>query len=301
MSLPAPASSIHGPSPSASASNRSTDPAELPEISVTLDEQRLHIGEGVISVFVTNNTGASLSVSAVSLATPLFKEPSVWTPGPSGSSTLRPGATIAFPTALAAAQCDDNSAPRDRPQEQPHYQPRGQAPQPGTGQPETANVLLTLNGQQHKFEATDPHASLDKLQREDCLEQAVREIALLDLMPALTVAADRRTAVVHLSIVPTGISGDLLLSGFGNTTLLTENPQQPWPRNISISGTDAPSIVDLAVTPARCDGHALAEDKAGTKLPVNVTTSHQSGQLRLEPSTDFTRSVYAFVSTACGN
>ena len=240
---------------------------------------------------ITPIAAIKTAISSAALTTPLFDGASVWTPGPSGSSTLRNGATIALPTALAAARCDNTS----------EQVPQNHAPRPDTGQADKANVLLTLNGRQHNFEAADPYAALARLQQQDCLGHAVREIAILDLMPALTIAADGRSAVVHLSIVPTGISGDLLLSGFGNTTLLTENPQQPWPRNVSISGTDAPSIVDLAVTPARCDGHALAEDKAGTKLPVNVTTSHQSGQLRLEPGTDFTRSVYAFVSAACGN
>lgn len=291
MSSSSPASSRPAPSPAATATSTGTATAALPEISVTVDEQRLNIGEGVVSIFVTNNTGGSLSISSATLTTPLFDEPSAWTPGPSGSSTLRPGATIALPAALAAARCDNIS----------DQAPQDQAPQPDTSQPETANVLLTVNGRQHEFEAADPHSALGRLQQQDCLEKAVREIAVLDLIPALTIAADGRTAVVHLSIVPTGISGDMLLSAFGNTTLLTESAQQPWPRNISISGTDAPTTVDLAVRPARCDAHALAEDKAGTKLPVNVTTSHRSGQLRLEPGTDFTRSVYAFVSAACGN
>jgi hypothetical protein len=253
---------------------------------VSLDEQRLNIGAGIISILVTNNTGAPISITAAALATPRFDEDSSWTPGPAGASTVRSGATVALPAPLAAARCG-GSADSGQP--------------PDSGRPETATVLLTLNGLQHEFEAEDPHDALVRLQGQDCLERAMLAVASVVPMPTLSVAADGSTAVVHLSVIPTGVSADLMLANFGNTTLLAEDPQQPWPRNVAIAGTDPPTIVDLAVKPARCDPHALAEDKAGTKLPVKVATGQRSGELRLEPSGEFTRSVYAFVAKACGN
>ncbi|MBP3037877.1 hypothetical protein J2M53_16685 [Arthrobacter sp. zg-ZUI100] len=115
----------------------------------------------------------------------------------------------------------------------------------------------------------------------------------------MDVAPDQRTAVVRLSVVPTGNGGDMELNGIRGTTLLTEDPEQPWPRNLSIAGTGSASVVEVSVLPARCDPHAIAEDKAGTRLPVDITAGEWSGQLLLKPDEEFTRSVYAFVTAAC--
>ena len=243
-------------------------------VTVAVDERRLNIGERVISLLVTNDTSAPLSVSAAMLTTPLYSEASIWTPGPTGSSTVNPGATVALPAPLPGPHCDSLSS--------------------------SASVALTVDGSRRELDAADPHSVLARLHRQDCLELAVREVAALDLLPELTIAPDRRTAVVHVMVSPSGGGGTVLLEGFGNTTLLTEDRQRPWPRDISISGSDSPATLDIAVAPARCDPHALAEDKTGTKLPMDVSTEGRSGQLRLEPSPEFTRSVYAFVAGACG-
>ena len=275
-----------GPSAPLSPSPTTASALAVPDITVSLDEQRLNIGQGVISILVTNNTDDPLPITAAALATPRFDGTSNWVPGASGSSTLRPGATVALPATLAAANCSEMP---------------DSALSPNIERPDTAIVLLTFNGLQHEFEATDPHFALARIQQQDCLERAMLAVASVVPMPTLSVAADGSTAVVHLSVVPTGASADMMLANFGNTTLLAESPQQPWPRNISVSGTDPPTTVDLAVKPARCDPHALAEDKAGTKVPVTVAAGQRSGELRLEPSEEFTRSVYGFVASACGN
>lgn len=272
-----------------------------PPVTVSLDERRLNIGEGVISIRVTNHGPVPISISGAAVATPLFEGTSDWVPGPSGSSTLRPGATLALPAPLAAARCDEipNSAATVSVPAAATVPATATAQATATGSARDATVRLTIDGVESLYNAPDPYSALARIQAQVCLERSVREVAALSLLPEVTVAPDGRTAVVHLSIVPTGKRGQILIIGAGTTTLLAENPQQPWPRNISVLGTEAPTIVELSVIPARCDPHALAEDKTGTKIPVEVTAGALSGRLRLEPSTPFTQSVYAFAASAC--
>lgn len=232
-------------------------------------------------MLVTNNGPGPVDITAAELSTPLYTDTSRWIPGPSGHSILRAGTTVALPAPLTAAlNCDDS-------------------PELKTTPPVEATVLLTVDGQQQNYVAPDPYAALERLQQQDCLEQAVLDVAALELSPDVAVSPDGGTAVVRLSIVPTGNSGSITLKSFGGTTLLAEDPRQPWPRNISVNGSDGPIIVELSVLPARCDAHALAEDKTGTKLPIDIETSAGSGQVRLVPDPKFTGSVYSFVQSAC--
>lgn len=250
---------------------------------MTLDERRLNIGEGVISMMVTNNGPGPVNITAAELSTPLYTDTGRWMPGPSGHTTLRTGTTVALPAPLTGAPTCGKSPD----------------PQASPTPPTEAAVLLTVDGQQHEYEAPDPYAALERLQHQACLEQAVLNIAALKLPPEVAVSPDGGTAVVRLSILPTGNSGSITLKTFRGTTLLAENPGHPWPQNILVNGSDGPTVMELSVLPARCDAHALAEDKTGTKLPVDVQTSAGSGQVRLIPNPEFTGSVYSFVQSAC--
>ena len=235
-------------------------------------------------MLVTNNNSDPIAITAAHLVTPLYAGSNDWVPGPSGRSMLRPGTTVALPAKLSAApSC-------------------AETPETGTAASAAApaaTVFLTFDGQEHEFTASDPYAALERLNQQDCLEQAVWEVAALEPMPELTVVPDKSSAVVRVSIIPTGSSGTITITGFGPTTLLSEDPRQPWPRNISVTGTDTPTVVSLSVVPARCDAHALAEDKTGTKLPLEAAAGNRSGQLRLDSPPAFTHSVYSFVKTAC--
>lgn len=276
-------------------------PQEQKGISVSVDERRLNIGERVISIRVTNATPSPVSITAAEVTTPLFHGTITWVAGPSGSSTLRSGTTVALPASLTTADCGQTADPSaateppaaedPHPTEDPHASASPAIPLP--------TAVLTLDGSAHAFPAEDPHTVLKAMQAQDCLAEAAREVAVIALPREVDVAPDRRTAVVRLAVSPTGASGDLVLNGIGGTTLLAEDPGRPWPGNVEVSGSDLPSVVEVSVRPARCDPHALAEDKTGTRIPVHVTAGPWSGQLRLEPTAEFTRAVYDFVAAAC--
>ncbi|MDN3482561.1 hypothetical protein QMA10_11580 [Arthrobacter sp. APC 3897] len=111
-------------------------------------------------------------------------------------------------------------------------------------------MLLTVDGHEQEFTASDPYSTVQRLNQQDCLEQAVQEVAALDLLSELAIPPDQGTAVVRLSLVPTGSTGTFTITGFGTTTLLADDPGHPWPRNITVTGTGAPTWTRRS---RRCD------------------------------------------------
>jgi hypothetical protein len=58
--------------------------------------------------------------------------------------------------------------------------------------------------------------------------------------------------------------------------------------------------VPITVRPARCDAHAVAEDKVGTLIPLTLNAAGQSGVVKVPASATLRAAIYAFVARACG-
>ncbi|MFD1214794.1 hypothetical protein ACFQ36_22460, partial [Arthrobacter sp. GCM10027362] len=151
--------------------------------------------------------------------------------------------------------------------------------------------------------APDPFGILQRSHTRDCLAQAAGRVAVLSLDPELTLAGNgtARSAVVGVHIAPTGGTGTFTIEGPAATTLLDEDAAHPWPRNVVVAGTGAPRTLKLHIVPARCDAHAVAEDRLGIKLPLHLSAGDYRGTLRLEPPPDLARAVYSFIASACRN
>jgi hypothetical protein len=137
-----------------------------------------------------------------------------------------------------------------------------------------------------------------------CLDKAVREIATFQPSPELTVSDDGSTAVVRVLVLPGPAAGqqeELTIDRIDGTTLIAEDAAQPWPRGVQVSAGDPPAELRLAIRPARCDPHALAEDKIGTLLPFHVTTGRRSGVLKIDTGDVIRHRIYDFVTAACGH
>ena len=109
-----------------------------------------------------------------------------------------------------------------------------------------------------------------------CLAQAAAAVAGMRLEPELEVSADARSAVLTLAITPRstpgaanpGATGTLTINRIDGTTLLEEDQSAPWPRSVSVHAGGASQQFRLGIRPARCDPHAVADDKVGTLLPL---------------------------------
>lgn len=250
-------------------------------IAVEVNQSRDQYGKQAILLQLTNTTDAPLQVSGARLESGLFEGDIVWAPA-DGALELPPRQPKSVPADLPTVKC-------------------GQI----TEAPLRATIFYgeqVNEVRETSVEAGDPFNVLSRNADELCLAADTAAVASIVLDPGLEVAPDGSTAVVRLLITPTGGSTgpqSLMIESIDGTTLLAEPPADPWPRNVTITaGTDA-RIVPLTIRPARCDPHAVAEDKVGTLLPLRVVVGDRKGRLGIAASNELRSRIYDFVTAAC--
>lgn len=259
-------------------------------ITVEVNQSRDQYGKQAIQLLLTNVSGGPLTVAGAQLASPLFHGDILWEPT-GGSFELLPGQPTSLPARLPAAACG------------------GRATSPGE-QP-VATVRYSVPGEGDVREvrraADDPFGVLERNNRELCLAAHAAAVAAIVLNPRLEVAPDSRTAVIRLVITPKhpsgaqseATAGSLTITSIDGTTLLAEPDNRPWPRNIQVKQGAPPTEIPLPIRPARCDPHAVAEDKVGTLLPLRVTVRGHEGLLKIPAETALRGQIYDFVTAAC--
>jgi hypothetical protein len=151
--------------------------------------------------------------------------------------------------------------------------------------------------------AADPFGVLTRNHAELCLSRDAGRVAAFGLSPDLEVAPDARTAVVVLTVTPkapaTGAIRELAVERIDGTTLLAAAPDSPWPTDVTVTAGTAPTEFRLRIRPARCDAHAVAEDKVGTLLPVVVNVGGREGILKVAAGPALKGQIHDFVTAAC--
>ncbi|WP_045731696.1 hypothetical protein [Pseudarthrobacter chlorophenolicus] len=257
-------------------------------VTIEVNQSRDQYGKNNILLQFTNTTDGLLRVDLASVSSPLFDGDIEWTPQ-AGSLELPPHQPKSVPTRLPPPACAG----------------------PATASSQaSATVSFTAAGQQPAeltLPAPDPFGVLPRNNSELCLAADAAKVAGLALDPYLEVAADGRTAVVRLRISPqptgTGGAPSLTLHSVGGTPLLAE--AEPgfevgaWPRNLTVRPGEPDTALPLRVRPARCDPHAVAEDKVGTLLPLSVTVGAREGVLKVAAGGPLRAQLYDFVTSAC--
>ena len=279
------------------------DPSRTPSagagpLTAELNQFRDNYSKQIIEIQLTNTTGSALTVFDAEVRSPLFESRIVWHRSDAGLE-LPPGQTKSLPAQLPAASCTTpppSGQPADRqPAQQASAISVRVASADGTGSVVTA-------------EAADPFGVLARNNAELCLARAAAGVAEFRLAPELEVAADARTAVLRLVITPRNRAGDvggggeatLTLDGIGGTTLLEEDPGAPWPSGLRVDAAGPELALPLGIRPARCDPHAVAEDKVGTLLPLRLTVAGREGVLKVGADAQLRGRIYDFVTRACG-
>lgn len=278
-------------------------PEALP-ITVEVNQSRDQYGKQAIQLLLTNVSDKPLTVAGARLASPLFKGVISWEPK-GGGLELPPSQPKSLPAGLPAPVCDRSPSTTGQPTASVRYSQPGQ-----TGLREVAPV------------AADPFGVLERNNTELCLAEEAAAVADIVLDPRLEVAPDSRTAVVRLVITPTQTDGtqtdgtqtdgpdaggagpdvtgrSLTIESIDGTTLIAESAEEPWPRNVDIMQGGPRSELRLRIRPARCDPHAIAEDKVGTLLPLRVRAGERGGQLKIAAGTVLRGQIYDFVTAAC--
>ncbi|WP_235347367.1 hypothetical protein [Arthrobacter sp. SPG23] len=270
-------------------------PAAAP-LTAGLSQFRDNYGTQVIEIQISNARNVSVTVLSAEVSSPLFPAGTAWRARPEGTE-VPPGQTKSLPARLPAPSCGrpgtdipgtDNEA----------YAGSGAAPAEVT-----VSVRQGSTTSEEHLPAADPFGVLARNHSELCLAQDAGQIADIGLAPDLEVAADGRTAVVRLQVTPRaagpGTLRTLIIERIEGTTLLAEAPESPWPRGLTVAAGAGPLKLSLRIRPARCDPHAVAEDKVGTLLPVRVDAGGRKGVLKVAAGTLLKARIHEFVTAAC--
>jgi hypothetical protein len=175
---------------------------------------------------------------------------------------------------------------------------------------EPAPVLVRLDTRTAGEDATgeltadDPFETVARVNAADCLAESVADVAAI-VMPehlrSTGTGADRR-AFVDVAIEPAA-SGDgtMRIARVHGTPLLNAEEGSEWTLGIDVAAGEGPSVISLPVRPARCDAHALADDKRGTILPFEIETDDgRAGRLDVPAGDGLKAELYAYYQERCG-
>jgi len=117
--------------------------------------------------------------------------------------------------------------------------------------------------------ANDRYGNVSHAMDRDCAESTLNEAATLEVGdPTITGVGSDSVLNLPVTMTPTGKRTDVRFGGFGSTVLF--NQAEGSPANVDIPLVKDHLKLVMKVIPARCDGHALADDKVGRLFDVKV-------------------------------
>jgi len=278
-----------GGTASPASATASATPITTGPVTAEISQFRDNYSKQIIEIQLTNTTGHALTVLGAELTSPLFAAPIIWS-ARTGGIELPPGQPKSLPAPLPAPDCGSPAGPG--------------ATSGAAGDARVSLRLATPEGAvpvPAMAPATDPFGVLARNNSELCLAREASAVATIALDPELELAADGRTAVVRLLLQPRAAgAGELVIDRIEETTLLAEASQAPWPRSVTVRAGGAPAQVRLGIRPSRCDPHAVAEDKVGTLLPLQVRVAGREGIVKIDAGSQLRARIYDFVTKACG-
>lgn len=256
--------------------------ADPPEgLSISVYQPRPDIPKNRIAIEVHNDGDEPVTITEATLSTAFFGD-FVW--GPDRQATVPAGYAVDLRVDIPDAVCT-----------------------PGL---EAANTVYFgwKAGDRSGISALEPDDSfhmLDRVHDEACLAVNAETVATLTAVSLTAPAKEPAPAELLISVEPTGQPGTLTIDTITSTTLLMPAGsdgigEQQLPLGIAVSA-DGPPDIRVPIVPNRCDPHALAEDKIGTRMPLYVTLPDgTSGRLVLAASDELRAQMYQFFSDYCG-
>ncbi|WP_432394885.1 hypothetical protein ACRQ5B_14140 [Pseudarthrobacter sp. L19] len=271
-------------------------------VTAAMNQFRDNYSKQIVEIQLTNTTSATLTVEAADVTTALFAAAIGWTT-PGGGTELPPGQAKSLPAPLPAAACPAAGEASGTSGTDATGLVSGSGAKAGDATLRLRDASGAVS--QVTVAVTDPFGALTRNNDERCVAQAANAVAGFRFAPDLRRTADGRAAVVDLVITPrhagdTTAKQTLSLDGVGGTTLLAEDAAAPWPHGLEIAADQPERVVPLGLRPARCDPHAVAEDKVGTLIPLHVTVGGRPGTLKVDVGPELRGRIYDFVTAACG-
>lgn len=260
-------------------------------LSVEVAQGREQYAEREIQLAVTNDSGETMTLLSGALHSDGFAPSHPTKEG--RTIVLRPGTTRDVYIGLGEARCARSVADL------------------GAEATLSATITLALGEGDALGPATDvtvdevgdPVGHLARNHEADCAVAAVAAGA--DLTVAADVPVERRdgelTALVTLRIDPVDGGPEVTLDRIAGTTLMS-NPDPDGDSGWvgpDLAGQRSGEVV-LAVVPARCDAHAVAEDKRGTFLPVSARVDGEAQPPVYIPMPNGARAdLFAYIADYC--
>lgn len=255
--------------------------AALPAgVTADLVQLRSDVAARQAQVEFRNDTDQPLRVAAVRVDDPRFDGSA--TRVLDRTSTIAPGRVVDIRIQFPAMRCP--------------------APDDGVS---TLSVQYELGGT--RGEATVPLAErfpvLADMHARECVAAGLAEAARVSFAE-FTPSPSGTPADLALELVPTGEGGAARLEAIYETNLLSfEDPDAvavSYPLALDITGSaQAPSVLHLPLVPARCDPHAVQEDKRGTVFDIAVVVGGSPGQIQLAAPEEMRARILAWVSAWC--
>lgn len=268
-------------SPSAATPDATLPPDALAGVVVEIRQSRSDWAARVVQLRVVNGTKAEVTIAAAELTAPTVEGTAVW-------------AAIA-PRRVPEGRHRDLSVPLGP----------ATCPLPDTdgAVPRVTLVVVDAHGRTATTDIvpTDPQGHLTRIHGEDCAAAALDAAADVRL-DRLTVEDRDGTlvGVLDLTVVPRTGGPPVGIGRIDGTVLLAPVGGAAWspPELAAVAG---PTTVGLELVPARCDPHAVAEDKRGTFLGLHATVGGVAQPVvYLDSGDDLRGDLHDYLARACG-
>ena len=264
-------------------------------LSVQVDQGRTQYAAREIVLAVTNDSDETMTLVSGALDADGF--------GPSRPTkenrtpALRPGTTRDVYVELGEAECAGFPAGPEEPV--PDAAP-------------SATITLALGefddlgpaSDVVVAEVGDPGGHLARNHAVDCATAAVASGASLAVDADIPVETrgGELTALVTLRIDPVDGGPEVTIDRIAGTTIMNnpdpDGEDSGWTGS-ALDGQRSGSVT-LPVVPARCDAHAVGEDKRGTFLPVTASVDGVAQHVVYVPMPDSARAnLFAFIADSC--
>lgn len=266
--------------PATDAEPSATPAEEVDGLRVEVRQGRFDVPDGVLVVSFANDGDESVTVARTVVRSPAL-EPGMERTRP---FDLGPGDRLDVRMPLTPSVCD--------------------------ARPDTV-VAVELRGGAHgdggasaALIPSDPYDTMARIADRDCLAESVAAAAAIVLPERLRVTGsgtDAR-AVIDVRVDPAA-SGDAVveIDRVLGTTLIGSESGGSWPVGLEVAAGDPPATIELPVRPARCDAHAIADDKRGTILPFELATSDgRAGAVEFASGDALKADLYAYYAERCG-
>lgn len=278
--------SVAGCSPAAPATpGPSGAAATAAELAVTAEVYRSRVdpSRGGIQLAVRNDSEAPLTVVAAALASPALSTEAVL----ERTTVIGPGLTRDLAITLTPAAC----------------------PAPTTAPPEAVLTIALADGSttELRVPTTDRIGQWEAWITAECFAAAVAERATLSVQHD---AAADDGPLIGLRVIADRIEPGLELVAVNDTVLFGLVHGSDGARATSLSltldaqgeegeGTATGVSIPLLITPARCDAHALADDKQGTLFVVDVVLDGEAGSVTIVADPATRAALYDAYARAC--